>query len=151
MNEPFYPARVSDVSSPGSPAGLPAAGPGRVAGWSRRIAALVVDWGLSYLAALALAGRGGLTGNAQILPLAIFAIEVWIGTATLGGGLGQLVLGLRVAPLARGRGTVAGPVDPAHAALRTVLLALVVPAVIYDADRRGLHDRAARTVVVSRR
>ena len=31
---------------------------------------------------------------------------------------------------------------------RTALLALVIPAVIWDADQRGLHDKAAGTVLV---
>ena len=29
-----------------------------------------------------------------------------------------------------------------------VLLALVIPAVVYDRDRRGLHDKVGATVVV---
>jgi uncharacterized RDD family membrane protein YckC len=32
--------------------------------------------------------------------------------------------------------------------VRTGLLLLVLPAVVYDRDGRGLHDRAAGTVVV---
>jgi len=32
--------------------------------------------------------------------------------------------------------------------VRTFLLLLFVPAVIYDRDRRGLHDKAAGSVVV---
>jgi uncharacterized RDD family membrane protein YckC len=32
--------------------------------------------------------------------------------------------------------------------VRSVLLALVIPAVIWDADNRGLHDKAAGTVLV---
>jgi uncharacterized RDD family membrane protein YckC len=31
---------------------------------------------------------------------------------------------------------------------RTLLLALVIPAVVYDRDRRGLHDKVGATVVV---
>ena len=38
-----------------------------------------------------------------------------------------------------------------RALLRGVLLALLVPALIMDADRRGLHDRAAGSIVVRRR
>ncbi len=41
------------------------------------------------------------------------------------------------------------PVGIPRALLRGVLLALVVPALIMDGDRRGLHDRAAGTVVIS--
>ena len=34
------------------------------------------------------------------------------------------------------------------AIVRTLLLCLVVPAVVWDADGRGLHDSAAGTVIV---
>ena len=37
-----------------------------------------------------------------------------------------------------------------RAAARTALLLLVVPAVVQDGDGRGLHDRAAGTVIVRR-
>jgi hypothetical protein len=32
--------------------------------------------------------------------------------------------------------------------VRTVLLCLAIPALIWDADLRGLHDRAAGTMLV---
>ncbi len=32
--------------------------------------------------------------------------------------------------------------------VRTVLLILVIPAVIFDADHRGLHDKAVGTVLI---
>jgi uncharacterized RDD family membrane protein YckC len=35
-------------------------------------------------------------------------------------------------------------------AIRAFLLCLVIPAVVYDRDRRGLHDKAAQTIVVRR-
>jgi uncharacterized RDD family membrane protein YckC len=35
--------------------------------------------------------------------------------------------------------------------IRTVLLCLVIPPVVYDADGRGLHDRAAGTIVLRTR
>ena len=31
---------------------------------------------------------------------------------------------------------------------RTVLLCLAIPALIWDRDQRGLHDKAAQTVLV---
>jgi hypothetical protein len=34
--------------------------------------------------------------------------------------------------------------------LRTVLLCLVIPAAVWDAQGRGLHDKAARTIIVRR-
>jgi uncharacterized RDD family membrane protein YckC len=60
----------------------------------------------------------------------------------LTGGIGHLVLGMRVVPLTGGR------LAPWRALLRTVLVSLFVPAVIMDADQRGLHDRAAGTLLV---
>jgi uncharacterized RDD family membrane protein YckC len=39
-------------------------------------------------------------------------------------------------------------VRPLAAIVRTVLLMLLVPALIWDRDRRGLHDRIAQTVVI---
>jgi uncharacterized RDD family membrane protein YckC len=39
-------------------------------------------------------------------------------------------------------------VRPLAAIVRTVLLMLLVPALIWDKDRRGLHDRIAQTVVI---
>jgi len=35
------------------------------------------------------------------------------------------------------------------AAARAALVALVVPAVIWDADHRGLHDKATGTIVLN--
>ena len=38
-----------------------------------------------------------------------------------------------------------------RAVLRTALLLLLIPALIWDRDGRGLHDRAAGTAVVHTR
>jgi hypothetical protein len=43
------------------------------------------------------------------------------------------------------------PPPPGRSALRALLLCLFVPALVMDADSRGLHDRAARSVVVKDR
>jgi hypothetical protein len=43
-----------------------------------------------------------------------------------------------------------GSLDPIRALLRTVLILLVIPAVIYNRDQRGLHDLAVDSVVVRR-
>jgi uncharacterized RDD family membrane protein YckC len=43
-----------------------------------------------------------------------------------------------------------GPIGALRALLRGILLALLIPAVIMDAQGRGLHDKAARSIVVPR-
>jgi uncharacterized RDD family membrane protein YckC len=50
-----------------------------------------------------------------------------------------------VAASAAGIGVIGVP----RAALRALLLCLVVPGLIMDKNRRGLHDRAAGSVVLS--
>ena len=60
-----------------------------------------------------------------------------VGTA--GCTIGHRVAGLRVETL-DGR-----PPGPVRALVRSLLLCLVVPPLIWDRDQRGLHDRAAGT------
>jgi uncharacterized RDD family membrane protein YckC len=65
-------------------------------------------------------------------------------TSLLGGSAGQLVLDMRVVRTAGGR------LDPLRALVRTVLVCLVIPAVIFNSDRQGLHDLVADSIVVRR-
>lgn len=127
--------------------GLPNAGPGRVASWGARVAALAVDWFACLFASFVFASPAAVvSGGARWLPLLLLVVESAVLTATLGGSAGQLLLGVRVRPV-DGRPSV----GLARALLRSVLIALVLPAVVFDRDRRGLHDRAAGTVVVRTR
>lgn len=106
-----------------------------MAGLGRRTIGLAVDWGLSLLVAHAL------LGTAQ-LALVAFAVEQALLVGTLGAAVGHRVAGIRVVRLD------GAPAGPGRGLLRTVLLCLAVPALLMDADQRGLHDRAAGTVVV---
>lgn len=120
---------------PGADLGLPQAGPGAVAGLGRRLGALVIDWLLCELIALALAGSTWWT-------LPIFAAESWLLTGFTGFTVGKRILGIRVVRL-DGK-----PVGPLWGLLRTILFLAVIPPVLFDGDHRGLHDKAANTVVV---
>jgi hypothetical protein len=44
--------------------------------------------------------------------------------------------------------TTGGPIGLPRAALRALLLVLIVPPLVMDADGRGLHDRAAGSIVL---
>jgi hypothetical protein len=44
-----------------------------------------------------------------------------------------------------------GLVSPLLVTVRTVLLCVVIPALIWDRDGRGLHDKAVGTVVIRTR
>ena len=129
--------------------GLPASGPGSVAGTGTRLIAFVLD-----LAAGALIG--GLVnavvtdpspGLRALAANSAFALEVLLLTALTGQTIGMRLAGIGVVRLAD-RGGVPGFLP---AAIRTALLLLLVPALIFDRDARGLHDKAAGTVVLRTR
>ena len=126
--------------------GLPETGRGSVASWGRRILALCVDWFASILVAGAIVGPGVMSsrGWEAWMPLLVFLVEGSVLTPLVGGSFGQLLLRVAVVRLDR------RPVNLLVAVLRTLLICLVVPPVIYNRDRRGLHDLVAGTVTVRR-
>ncbi|MFJ2947051.1 RDD family protein [Streptomyces sp. NPDC087226] len=126
----------------GEQLGLPEDGPGSIARPGRRFGALAVDWGLCMLIAYGLITEGydgQSTGNWALL---VFLVLSVLTVGTLGFTPGKRLFGLRVVALDTGR------VQPLRALVRTVLLCLAVPALVWDRDGRGLHDRLARTVEV---
>jgi uncharacterized RDD family membrane protein YckC len=120
---------------PGEELGLPQEGPRSVARMGRRLLALFIDWLVSMVIAVS-------TLHSQYWTLAIFAAEIYLLTALTGFTLGKRLLGIRVVRL-DGR-----PVGFGWSAVRTLLLLTVVPPLVNDSDLRGLHDRAANTVVI---
>jgi uncharacterized RDD family membrane protein YckC len=74
-------------------------------------------------------------------------LQVLLLTTLTGQSLGKRVLGIRVVRLV----APDGPPGFLPAAVRTLLLLFVLPAVITDRDGRGLHDKAAGTAVVRTR
>ena len=135
------PGATSATSSayPGERLGRPASGPGSMAGVGRRVLGLVVDW----VAALLIA-RTLVPGLGSFGPLLVLLVEQVLLVGTLGFGLGHRVVGLAVETVDGERPGVV------RALVRSVLLVLAVPPLIWDADQRGLHDKAAGTLVVRR-
>lgn len=118
------------------------------ASWARRVLALFVDWVASTLTVIAFVGwndYGEPGSTAQLLVLPVYVVESALFTWLLGGSFGKLVTRLRVVP-ADGR---LRPLNPAKALLRQVLVALVIPPLVYRPDGRGLHDLVAGTVTVT--
>lgn len=137
-------AAGADLGTPGARLGLPEHGPGAIASYGRRLVALFVDWGLSMLVASLLARSfDWAPADRSLATLIIFGVQAWLLTALLGTTIGKRLCGIRVMrPGGR-------PVGFGWALARSALLVLVVPALIWDRDHRGLHDRAANTVVVN--
>ncbi|GAA1589686.1 MULTISPECIES: RDD family protein [Streptomyces] len=126
---------------PGRQLGLPEQGPGSAARFGRRLGAVVIDWiGCQVIAyGLITGGDMSATGN---WTLALFLGLTLLTVGTVGSTPGKRLLGLRVVSLDGGR------LGFGRVLLRTALLALAIPALIWDRDGRGLHDRAARAVQI---
>lgn len=125
---------------PGQALGLPEVGSGAIAGIGRRMGAIFIDWLACTLIVIALIRPA--QGQVEYWTLLIFAIQDLVLTAFTGVTLGKRLLSIRVV---RVDGRMIGP---AWAALRTLLLLVVIPAVVMDRDLRGMHDRAANAAVV---
>ncbi|MGP4011010.1 RDD family protein [Streptomyces sp. 4N124] len=131
----------ADFGYRGEQLGLPEEGPGSIARPGRRLGALAVDWGLCLLIAYGLITDGyqQATGNWALL---IFFVMSVLTVGTIGFTPGKRLFGLRVVHLDT------GTVNPVRVLLRSALLCVAIPALIWDRDGRGLHDRLARTVEV---
>jgi uncharacterized RDD family membrane protein YckC len=128
---------------------LPIQGPLSVAPMGRRLLALIIDWLLCTLIVSGFTGHtlfGGAADKhsfaAQYGTLLLFVLEVYLLTAISGLTVGKRLLRIRAISI---DGSAPGF---KWAAVRTLLLLFVVPACLTDRDLRGLHDRAANTIVV---
>jgi uncharacterized RDD family membrane protein YckC len=139
---------VRDVQPPsqqrvrGASLGLPADGPGSLASFQSRVAAFLID----AVAAFLVAGLFTAPDLPRNWSLVAF-VAVTVGSlVAFGQTPGMRLLGLRLAhPRAGER------LAPWRAVVRTALLCLLVPALLVDADGRGLHDRLTDTAVVTDR
>lgn len=115
---------------------------------ARRIGALLIDWIVAALSAVALAGVHyppapiDQDPSETFIIIGFFIAEVGLLTGLVGRSIGKRLMGMRVEnPDGR-------PIGVPRALLRTALLALVLPAVVMTDDKRGLHDLAVGSRVV---
>jgi uncharacterized RDD family membrane protein YckC len=146
--------------------GLPASGRGSVASFGAKVASCLIDAVVAYLVGLAVSVLLGIRAHGscprRTAPLTVcapvehtafdrnlvitatFLVMVALLLGLTGRTVGMLLLHLQLVRLDGRRIGLA-------AVLRTAFGALIFPAVLADRDRRGLHDRAANTVVVNER
>lgn len=109
----------------------------------RRLAAITLDWLACYAIIAAFSGGiGQMTPDRSPIILALFFGQVTILTALTGASLGQKIFGLRVVRFSDG-----GTITPWQALTRTFFLILIVTAVTYDENGRGIHERISKTVL----
>ena len=131
---------------PGERLGLPESGPQSVGRVGRRFVAISVDWVISALVLMLMTGRDYLTisstalGQMQLLGVfvALQILSIW----AIGGSMGHRLLRLYVVNVHGGSLTWWRPI------VRSVLLALVIPALVWDSDQRGFHDKVAGTLLL---
>lgn len=131
---------------------MPRTGPGSVARPGRRIVALLIDWWIASLI-ITLVVRPVPAGASDsqfiasmqqqsIMTLALFVVLQIVAITIIGGSIGHRLLGCYVAPLTGGWVGLWRPV------VRSLLLVLVIPAIVWDSDQRGFHDKVAGTVLL---
>jgi uncharacterized RDD family membrane protein YckC len=113
----------------------------RVASFGRRFGALLVDWAICTVVAALLVDSLRANPWPQ---LGLFVLTHALFVGLFGQTVGMAVARIRCVSM-----TDSGAIGIPRALLRGALLALVVPAMISDGDGRGLHDRAAGSVVVT--
>lgn len=130
--------RMEDDYWPGKRFGLPQDGPRSAPSYLRRALGLVVDWAIAVGVSIAFFNYNALW------TLGIFVVLSAISSLVSAGTIGHHVCGIRIAPIQGGALGIVAPL------LRPILVALVIPAVLYDEDTRGGHDRILGTILVRR-
>ncbi|WP_328899849.1 RDD family protein [Streptomyces sp. NBC_00441] len=131
----------ADFGYRGKRLGLPEQGPGAVAPLGRRFGALFIDWALCMLIAYGLFARGDQQASGN-WALGIFLVMSVLTVGTIGCTPGKRLMGTRVVAEEGGR------LGLVRVLIRSVLLCLAIPALVWDRDGRGLHDRLARAVQI---
>ena len=134
------------VDPPPTLTGVPAPEtlPFETASWGRRALALLVDWFASLLVVSLFVPVLGTTGGpGSFYTLLVFVIESAALTCTVGGSFGKVATRLRVV-----RADDGGRLDPLRSLARAILVALVIPPLVFRPDRRGLHDLACGSATV---
>ena len=127
--------------------------PFETASWGRRVLALVVDWFASSLVVIVILGPARFFADQStspdplpsLLTLVVFVVESALLTALSGGSFGKLATRLRVVRI-DGSGRNLGLLG---ALARTILVAVVIPPLVFRPDGRGLHDLMAGTATVT--
>jgi uncharacterized RDD family membrane protein YckC len=107
-----------------------------MARFGRRLLGISIDWAIATAI-----GYIFFDGDRFAIIIAFFAVQVTF-LILFAGTPGHLALGMRVVPLKPVWIGIFRPI------IRTILLSFVLPAVIWDTDERGFHDKLAGTVLV---
>lgn len=128
---------------PGERLGLPRSGRGSLAPPGARLGALLADLVLSSLVGALLVRPASLAAEQtwNLVSVGVFVLGTGVQALASGRTAGMRLAGLQIVRLDGGR---VGP----RIFFRQLLVALLIPALIWNRDQRGLHDQACNTAVV---
>jgi len=122
--------------------------PFETASWARRVLALLVDWVVSMLVVVLFVGWHSYTapgGTAKLLVPLVYVVESTLLTTLAGGSFGKLATRLRTVRIDGDP----RPLDPMRSLARQIMIAVVIPPLVFRIDGRGLHDMACNTASVT--
>ena len=115
----------------------------------RRMLGITIDWLAAYAVSLGFFSGGGsfLERSRGIggTVLLVLAIEYLVLVSLGGSSFGHRIVGLKVVRFSDG-----GVATPIQALIRTVLMVLIVSAITFDENGRGVNERLSNTVLVAR-
>jgi uncharacterized RDD family membrane protein YckC len=115
----------------------------------RRLLGITIDWLAAYAVTLGFfAGSGSFLERTRGIGgtvLLVLAFEYLILVSFGGSSFGHRIVGLKVVRFSDG-----GAVTPLQALIRTALMVIIITAVTFDENGRGINERFSNTVLVKR-
>lgn len=110
---------------------------------------IALDWLAAYAITLGFFAGGGdfleRSRGVSGTVLLVMALEYLILVSFGGSSFGHRLVGLKVVRFSDG-----GTVSPVQALIRTVLMIIIVTAITFDENGRGVNERLSNTVLVKR-
>jgi uncharacterized RDD family membrane protein YckC len=111
----------------------------------RRMLGVLIDWLMSYAIAIGFFIEFGEPSMGAVVFL-IFTAQYLLFAALGGATPGHRIVGLKIVRFSDG-----GMPTPLQALIRTGLLVLIVTAITFDHNGRGINERLSNTVLVRTR
>ena len=111
----------------------------------RRMLGVLIDWLMSYAIAVGFFVEFGEPSMGAVVFL-IFTAQYLLFAALGGATPGHRVVGLKIVRFSDG-----GMPTPLQALIRTGLLVLIVTAITFDHNGRGINERLSNTVLIRTR
>ena len=111
----------------------------------RRMLGVLIDWLMSYAIAVGFFVEFGDSSRVVVVFL-VFTAQYLIFAALGGATPGHRIVGLKIVRFSDG-----GMPTPVQALIRTGLLILIITAITFDQNGRGINERLSNTVLVKTR